>query len=174
MRARRRQWGVEVQDQSAGSQPGSIEPGPNPSQRWRLSAFLRVASIGFIVAFGAFSVAIIVTGSGTGFGGALVADAVMALLAWRWILVPYLEIDSDGVTVQNAFRRHRFPWNQVKRTWSGNYGIWFDLEGERTICASAIQKSPAALLFGWKTRSDRVADIIRAYAERAGVEVQTR
>jgi len=161
-----------VQEQSADneSEPKLSGP-PSGPQRWQFGLPLRVAWVCWIVGFGGFSIAMIVTGLGTGFGGAVVADVVMALGGWRWIFVPYLEIDDKGVTIQNAFRHHRFAWSRLKHVYLGKWGIWFELDDGKEICASAVEKSPAALRFGWRTRSDRVAATVQRYGANVGVNV---
>ena len=130
-------------------------------QRWRFRLGLRVFAFAALVGWGAFLITLLITGLGTAVGPALAIDAVCAVLAWRFIFVPYLQADASGINVQNALRCHRFGWSQITSIRPGQYGIYFRLDNGKRVCASAIQKSPTALMFRWKTRSDKIAEELR-------------
>ena len=116
----------------------------------------------------------IVTGLGTGFGGGLAVDAVLALVAWRAIYLPYLRISPQEVTIQNALRSYSFPWTDLAGVSPGQYGLYFTLSNGQEISASVIQKSPLAMMFTWiHTRADSVEEAVRTHAAAGGASVPT-
>jgi hypothetical protein len=135
--------------------------------RAALKWFIAIAA----VAFAAFCIVMIITGLGTGFGSGLAADALMSLLAWRTIFVPYVEIDDGGVTIQNAVRRYQFRWSEIGHVRAGQNAMYFHCHDGRIVSTSVFQKSPAAAMFRRTARTDRAESEIRARAAGAGFEV---
>jgi hypothetical protein len=139
---------------------------------WRVPLRVRVASSVAVVGLAVLSVVMMATG-GSGAGWALGFDVVVAIFVWRFALVPTLAAGPQGLAVRNGIRRYLFEWHELESVGPGrtNVGIDIWLRDGRHVKGTAVERSPAASLFRWHTRSDEVVASIRKHALAAGVDL---
>ena len=101
------------------------------------------------------------SGAALVFGGLLAACG--AEFVARYTLVPSIVQHSRHLEVINPWKTHRIPLADVIDARPGYGGIAI-ITGSSTTVAWAVQKSNLAMIRGWRTRADWVAEEILALA----------
>jgi hypothetical protein len=130
---------------------------------WRVDEPVRrladVVSVLFVV------IALGGTAIGLSAAGAVVMWALAILIVlsvWRWYMVPYVAVTTDGVVVRGVFARRTLDYDAIRRARPGLYGVRIETVDQGTVTAWAVQKSKFAEWTHRRTRADSVVAEIMA------------
>lgn len=134
------------------------------AQVWRVDEPVRRLAVTVSVLF-----VVIALGS-TAIGVSAVGSVVMWALAilvglavWRWYMVPYVAVTSDGVVVRGVFARRTVDYDAIRLARPGLYGVRIETTDQGTVTAWAVQKSKFA---EWTHRRTRADGVVAAIMER--------
>ena len=136
---------------------------------WRPRAIARVA--GGLVVLLALLLAIGFTvspPSATGYVPAVVFWLMVPIVAfgvWRNAFVAHVACMPEGLRVRNASSEVVIPWAEIVSVKPTYWGLWITERDGRIVTARAVQKSNAATWLRRRTRADRIAATIEAYAQ---------
>jgi hypothetical protein len=88
------------------------------------------------------------------FGGLLV------LSGWRFLVIPSIAVEDEGIAVQNPFSRGVVPWNDVVEVVPGYSGLVIRRRSGPPTVAWAVQKANAATWLKKRTRAEEVAETL--------------
>jgi uncharacterized membrane protein YsdA (DUF1294 family) len=132
-------------------------------QVWRVSTAQRVLWVVALLGWLALTLAITIGGNKTHGAGASptvllwILFVVVALGAWRYGFIPYIEATATELVIRNAFTERHIPWTQIKTIKSGSIGlIVVTKEGGLPRTAWAVQKGRGARRTNMRTRADEV------------------
>jgi hypothetical protein len=142
---------------------------------WRVSTFQRVAWVLVLLGWLALTLAVTIGGNKTPGAGdsptvlLWILTVVVALGAWRYGFVPYVEATDDELIVRNAFSTKSFSWSDIKTITPRSMGLVIITAEDRLIPghAWAVQKSRAARWTNTRTRADAVTRTLMEHVRAA-------
>jgi hypothetical protein len=137
--------------------------------RWRVSPLGRIGAALAILFW--FGLALGLTVGGEAIGPVAFVWLFLlaiAVCAWSWAFVPYVDLTLTEVIVQNRIRKTSLPYTAIREIRPGYYGLRFITNDGRALTAWAVQKSNAATWMHRRTRADDLADVIRGRLSGAG------
>ena len=149
--------------------------GVSQNQTWHVSTFQRVAWILVLVGWLALTLAVTIGGNKTPGAGdsptvlLWILTGLVALGAWRYGFVPYVEATNDELVVRNAFGTKHFPWSDIKTITPGSMGLVINTAEDRIIPnhAWAVQKGRGARWTKTRTRADAVTQALMEHVGAA-------
>ncbi len=134
---------------------------------WRVAKWSRVGAIAIAAPMSLFFTFV---GIISNYPLMAAACAVLpAFFVWRCALHPRIELDDRIIRIVNPFASHVLRLNEVVAIEPSYSGLEIrSADGGKTT-AWAVQRSNYSLFVGRRTRSDRVADEIRAAVHRTGL-----
>ena len=130
---------------------------------WRVSTGVQFGSALTVLAWGALSLGLTVSGVATNVLVMLWCMTVaVALIAWRWTFVPSATLGPASVVIQNPLRRSSVVYTDIAAVRPGYGGTTIVKRSGGRVTIWAVQKSNAATWRNWQTRADDLAAAIMA------------
>ncbi len=153
----------------------AVEKYSAQGQMWRVSTAQRVLWVVVLLGWLALTLGITIGGNKTPGAGdsptviLWIAFVVVALGAWRYGFVPYIEATGTEMVIRNAFTKRHIPWTQIKTIKPGSIGlIVVTKEGGLPHTAWAVQKGRGARWTNMRTRADEVTAALMEHVPSAG------
>jgi len=142
---------------------------------WRVSSFQRVAWVLVLLGWLALTLAVTIGGNKTPGAGdsptvlLWILTFVVALGAWRYGFVPYVEATDDELVVRNAFSTKSFSWSDIRTITPRSMGLAIITAEDRLIPihAWAVQKGRGARWTNTRSRADVVTRALMEHVRAA-------
>ena len=144
-------------------------------QVWRVSTLQRVLWVVVLLGWLALTLAVTIGGNKTPGAGAAptvflwIAFVVVALGAWRYGFIPYVEVTATELVIRNAFTFRQIHWTQIKTIKPRSIGlIVVTKQGGLPRSAWAVQKGRGAQWTNMRTHADDVTTVLMEHVRTAG------